>query len=385
MRLRSSACSLGTVTVALLLLQVPVTTPAAAVTRSCTADKYYAAGVLRQEGGPTIQIRAYFPGSVTASDTGVAPEPTRRRACRSAVSQGLRNLHASVNQRAIEDALCTRSVRADGSNAPLPRGDGVYVRASSLVVETSREPDIHTMDGLGGLEISCGSAQNNAFGADGAFCNDFLKVINPFRNIFNQLHCVSATVRGGPPAASRPGQEWFDYCIARGRGAATELARTMARKADECLVRKHAALVDARDPNNVEAYCRRYAEYYPAFNTYQNQLSALLWGWPGGPRRDARAVCTILRPDQRRRITQEQSYQACMANRDHASLQRGATPSLLHRVAGTLSTSCGSNQTSPRCRPSYTYLASIINTDRNCLPHIQLGGTWLFPPSVQNP
>ena len=351
---------------------------------SCDADRYYVGGSVRAPGGRPIPVRARLSGNLltkTADD--------REEACRDAVNEALRHLRPVFTNRLMEQALCEQATRADGSSAPLPSGD-IYVRATSLVVEASAEPDIHALAGLSGIEISCQEAQNNTFGSEGAFCNEFVDVTKPFRNVFRNLGCISATAtapgQARVPTPHRSGQDWFDYCIQQGRGAAFELARSTVDKAHQCMIDKQAALIDRNDSRDlvrrVAAYCSRYANYNPHLVRFYIELSALLWGWRGGPR-DTGETCTIWAPHQRLPVTSLQSRRACMNNDRDASL-RSPRSTLLHKVQGTLSAGCGSSEI-PRCRWPHKDITSMLRDNRKCYPHIVLGGQWLFPDTVQNP
>jgi len=155
--MKASNKALMVLVAAAALYLIPTIDPALAVTRSCTADRFYVTGTLRQQGGgPTFQVRAYYNLSVSKSESGVAPELTRRRACRDAAAEGLRNFRATVSVSTMQEDLCSRSVIApSGRNIPLPRGTGVIVNLGATWVETSREPDIHDMGGLPAGDFYC--------------------------------------------------------------------------------------------------------------------------------------------------------------------------------------------------------------------------------------
>jgi len=373
-------------TAALLGIVAGAPNPASA-DASCTAEAY---------GGGSVRTSIEMPATSVISPfrdwTATKTASSRGQACREAVAELMQFLRANHSVGGVEKALCRRAEHPDGgwvlANWPQP---GARVRATSLVVRAAEDHDIHDMIGLPGVEIVCEDAANHEHGPNGAFCEEFARVTNPFRNIFRALRCRDPDRPGLPretqtPASSASHEEWVDYCV-RNRDKAFRAARTTVHRANWCMRDKHRQLIDPTDRSNVEAYCRRYSRYYANFNIYMNQFSdqivnsQIRYRTDLGQSPNPSATCTWRLPHQQSVLTSAHAYRACMDNAEHAARPLSPRSTLLHRVGGVLSTTvdCDRGSTVPECRPSYRYISRMIENYRNCYRVIVLGSLWLYP------
>ena len=371
-----------------VLLGIVAGTPEPAFAATCTAEAYGGGSVRTSINMPPTSVITPFKdwkSTKTAS--------SQRQACEQAVAELMAFLRTNYSKSGIEKALCRRAEHPEGgwalANWPLP---GARVRATSLVVRASEDHDIRDVIGLGNVEIVCEEAANHEHGPDGAFCEEFARVTNPFRNVFRALRCRDPDRPGLPretqtPASSASHEEWVNYCV-RNRDKAFRAARTTVHRANWCLREKHRQLIDPTDRANVEAYCRRYSRYYVNFNNYMNQFSDLIINSQlrfrtdlGRPPGSQSATCTWRLPHQQKVLTTAHAYRACMDNAEQAALPMSPRRTLLHRVGGVLSTTvdCDRTDTVPECRPSYRYISRMIDNYRNCYRVIIFGSTWLYP------